>query len=134
MIEIEMSRDIREFEPKIIGPLSIRQLITIGIAVIVAVPIIKFAPIEITYRVLLAMFIAGPIGVCGFIKMYGDYLDVFLLKILVPFYMRPPKRPYKTENTFEIEYMKAITPQDETTKKKNKKKKIKYTKANRPLN
>ena len=118
MIEIEMSRDIREFEPKIIGPLTVRQLIISGIGILVAVPFLLYLPVSLMAKIIITSFIVSPIIVCAFTKLYGMNAEVFILKVLIPYLTTPTKRKYKTENTFE--YIRG-TDQQKTNPEGNKK-------------
>ena len=127
MIEIEMSKDIRDFEPKIIGPFTTRQLICIGIGAAMGLPFL-LVPLPMEVRCILAILLASPGVVCGYLKFYGVYAEKFFLHFLLPIYINPQKRIYKTENSYDY----FITP--ETPPEKNEKKKIRYTKQYRPLN
>lgn len=97
MIEIEMSRDIRDFEPKIIGPLSLRQLIASAIGAVIAIPIAFYLPVNMEVRILLAMLVAAPAILCGFFKFYGMAPEIFFLRVMIPFYLNPERRIYETE-------------------------------------
>lgn len=129
MIEIEMSRDIREFEPKIIGPLSVRQLVCVAIGAVIAIPLFMLVPGPIEIRIVLAIFLAAPAFIAGFLKLYGMPAEKFFLKVLVPNLTNPTSRKYKTKNTFE--YLKGEP--EHTEKDKSGKKKIMYSRVHRPI-
>lgn len=117
MIEIEMSADVRNFEPKIMGPFSLRQLICVGIGAAIAVPILLLSFIPIEARCILAIVLSVPAFACGFLKLYGMNAEVFFLKVIIPLYLNPMKRKYVTELSFEEELKKR----EPVVKKKEKK-------------
>ena len=133
MIEIEMSKDIRDFEPKLIGPFTSRQMVCIAVGVACGLPWV-ILPIPLMLKLVLAVVFAAPGIACGYIKVYGIYAEKFFLNVMLPIYINPQKRKYKTENTYEY----LIAPSEEELqlqeKEKNKKKKVRYTKQYRPYN
>ena len=123
MIEMEMSKDIRDFEPKIIGPLTTRQLIFVAVGASIALPVALYIPLPIEYKIMIALLIAAPFVIFGFVKLYGMGADVFILKVFYPYYIKPRKRRYKSENKDENtnEYtLDYLMPKTEEPKKKKK--------------
>lgn len=125
MIEIEMSKDFREFEPKVIEIFTVRQIACMGIAAVVAVPVIMALPFDLYLRILIGLFAAAPIIVCGFFDLYGMHPEVYLTKVIIPYYLYPRKRKYVTQNTMDYIRIKKEEP-------KNQKKKVRYTRELRP--
>jgi len=123
MIEIEMSEDIRNFSPKIIGPLSIRQLIAAVIGVGLALPAAIFIPLDLEFRILIAVLIAAPAIVCGFFKFYGMAPEVFFIRVMIPFYLNPEKRLYQS-----VPLLGGVPAETKKTNEK-KKPKVRYRSA-----
>ena len=123
MIEIEMSKDIKDFEPKLIGYFSARQLVCMGIACVLGIPLalllLKEMKIDMTIALLIIIVVMGFPIACGYVKLYGMYFDVFLFKCVIPMYLSPSKRKYKTVNTFEY-----FDPEKEKNNKNTKSKKL----------
>ena len=54
-VEVEMSKDIHDYEPKIIGFMTMRQLVCVAIGLAYAVPLAVFLPIsDLTTRLIIA--------------------------------------------------------------------------------
>lgn len=102
MIEIEMSRDIREFSPKVLGPFDKRQLIVILIAIVVGTPVVLLlGSLPLQFKLIVAVIITIPIILCGWVKVFGMPLEVFFLKFVLPNILSPRTKKYMTENNFE---------------------------------
>ena len=84
MIQVEMSKDISDFSPKIISVFDFRQLVCVAIASSYGLPIILYADF--------------PVLACGWVKPYGMTLERFAWHILKTRFLTPKKRPYVTEN------------------------------------
>ena len=82
MLELKMSRDIKTFEPSIIGPFTLRQIAWITLGAVIAVPLFMVLPGEIPARILICTLIASPFIMCGWIKVQGMYLDGYLKIVL----------------------------------------------------
>lgn len=109
MIEIEMSKDIRAYEPKVVGMLTKRQLICVIIAcafggVSFLFLNFLFPEMDIFWKALISVIPAVPVLQCGWTKKYGMPLEVFVLKYQIPNAFRPPIYPYKTENSY-LQYL-----------------------------
>lgn len=109
MIEIEIPKDIKDYEPKLLGPFTTRQLIcTVAVAGIMFVG----------YNVLKNVFDNGlkiviPLIICllpiliGWYKPYGMRFEKYLVSQFYTTIIPPKKRLYKVENKFE-EFEKII--------------------------
>ena len=113
MLEIQMSKDIKTFEPTIVGPFTLRQIIWISIGTVLAMPAFFLMPGEITVRILIATLIAAPLIMCGWVKVQGMYLDRYLMIIFVYSLLESRKRVNDDANVFEkstrrekVRYMK----------------------------
>ncbi len=128
-VEVEMNRDIREFEPKIISVFTARQLYCVGIGILYAVPLGMMIPTgDFMYNLIIMVALATPAILSGWVKIYGMYFDKFFLSVLLPYFLSPQVRKYKTENTYET----LLTEAEDDTKKKKTKKKIHYVREERP--
>ena len=84
MIEVEIPKDINGYKPKFIGPLTLRNTVSIIITAITAVPIgfllgqVFVNEIALT----IAMIIGAPILFCGFKDIYGMPAEKFILMYL----------------------------------------------------
>lgn len=101
MIQIEIPKDIRKYEAKLVGPLSTRQTVCVILASAIAVPIyfaLDFLPSDFKYF-FVAIF-AVPILLCGWVKPYGMHLEEFIQVAFVSNILSPKCRIYKTENPY----------------------------------
>lgn len=123
MIEVEMSKDIKDFSPKIISIFDKRQLVCLGIATVLGWPVflaIKDKGWDMTIScTIIALVVAFPLA-CGWVKMYGLPLEVFLLTCIVPMLFSPTKRKYKTVNSWEYLDPQPPIPADPKTIKRPK--------------
>ena len=102
MIEIEMSRDIREFSPKVLGPFDKRQLVVLIITVLVGVPLFMLlGPVPLQAKLIIILIVCLPILLCGWVKMFGMPLEVFVMKFIIPTLFSPRKKVYMTDNAYE---------------------------------
>lgn len=102
MIQVEMSKDIREFSPKVISVFDKRQLICLGIAALYGVPVFAATSfLAIDARAILVVLITAPVVLCGWIRVYGMPFEVFLGHMVISMALTPRKRKYKTENTLD---------------------------------
>ena len=103
MIEVEIPKDINGYKPKFIGPLTLRNTVSIIITAITAVPIgfllgqVFVNEIALT----IAMIIGAPILFCGFKDIYGMPAEKFILMYLKTQVFTPKDRKYKTNNFYQ---------------------------------
>ena len=102
MLEIEMSSDIQHIEPKILGPFTFRQIICIGISMSYGIPILIAIPGDIVVRILVTLVLMAPALLCGWIRVYNEPLERFAYKAILNTIIKPTKRKYKAENTYEV--------------------------------
>ena len=103
MIEVEMSKDIRECEPKLIGPFTKRQIVCLIIAFAYGVPLyLLFKGIEnITLRIFVTIALMSPAIACGWMELYGFHLEQFVVYIFKTRFLRPKKRKAEAPNLYE---------------------------------
>ncbi len=101
-IEIKVTKEIGNYEPKFIGPFTARQFLVFGIAGVCAVFLYKSA------RTIAPKSIAGyicllPAAVALLFnwKPYGMKFEKFVQSIFVNMFLAPMHRRYRTENTME---------------------------------
>lgn len=103
MIEVEIPKDINGYKPKFIGPLTLRNTVSIIITAITAVPIgfllgqVFVNEIALT----IAMIIGAPILFCGFKDIYGMPAEKFIFMYLKTQVFTPKDRKYKTNNFYQ---------------------------------
>ena len=102
MLEIKMSRDIREFSPKVLGPFDKRQIVVLAAAIFAGVPIfLLLGSLPLQFKLIVSLIVVLPILLCGWVKMFGMPLEVFVFKFILPTIFNPRKKIYITENYYE---------------------------------
>lgn len=122
MIEIEMSKDIQDYEPKVVSVFSKRQIICLGIAAAYAVPLFfAMSGLEITTRATIAVLAAAPAIACGYVKLYGLPLEQFFIRCILKQMLVPMKRKYKTVNEYDYLLDEPETKEKKEPNRKEKK-------------
>ena len=124
MIEIQMSKDIRDFAPKLLGPFTSRQVIVILIALVYSIPMLLFLPWSFWTRATVVAVLALPTVACGWVAPFGMPLEKFALKVIRITFFSVSKRKYVSQNEYEEEYNR-ISPPEAPMKRSKKSKKIK---------
>ena len=102
MFKVPMTRDIKDFSPKVISIFNKRQLICSAIALSYGFPVIMYARgLELNTRMTLATILMLPVLACGWIRVYGMPLERFALLVIVNHLLTPTRRMYATENTLD---------------------------------
>ena len=118
MIEIEIPKDIRKYESKLIGPLTTRQTVcavfACGISVLIYTSL-KEVPSDIRF-ILITIFIT-PFLLLGWVKPYGMKFEHFAMTTFSSYFLSPKHRKYKTENFYDI---KVVKKQNKKKRKINK--------------
>ena len=120
MIEVPMNDDIRKYQPKVLGPFNLRQLLCMILAITVAIPLWRFINMEVDDKVLLMCVILLPILACGWIKMDGLPFEKLLIRMVYFYLLAPKRRKYISENTYKQALLKNKPP-------KPKKKNVEYS-------
>ena len=116
MIEREILTDIKEYDPKFIGPLTLRQVVCIGGGSLLAVP--AFFGLRQIFTDSASALMAIAIGLPFFIcvkKPYGVPMEKFVIKLIKMFLLCPKERRYKCNNIIREELIKAPPDSEETT-------------------
>lgn len=136
MIEIRVTKDLGDYDPKVAGPFNLRQLICLVIGSPICYMIIKYLSPILTIDIA-AFFCIIPAGLAyafGWAKPYGMKMEKFLSSIFITRILAPAIRRYKTENATEhfLEDLKQKELMAELEEKggklpKQKKKKYKFS-------
>ena len=105
MIEVQMSDDIRKYEPKFVGPFNKRQFICVAIGAGIGVLGALISPGDAYVKVGVFLVLTLIPASLGYINPNGTYAEIFIARLIYKFFLAPGKRKYKRENT----YKKAIT-------------------------
>lgn len=111
MLEIEMSRDIKDFQPKVAGPFTIRQIVCMSISLSYGLPLFFMLSGDIVTRLMITLFAMAPVLLCGWLKVYDEPFERFIKIIIYNKFVKPVNRKYKIKNEFtenEV-YYKKIT-------------------------
>ena len=103
MVEMRITKEIGNYKPRVVGPLTFRQLVCVGIAAPFCYFIYKFLSPHIT-RDLAGFFCflpAAVAGVFGWCHPYGMNTEAFIRSVFINVFLAPSHRKYKTENQFE---------------------------------
>ena len=104
MIEIPVPKDIRDYEPTLVGPFTTRHIVCLAImaALVYAVYLLeKACGIEDPLQMPIFLIFGIPPFLFGLYKPYGLHLEVFLKKAIRENLLSPVNRPYKVENMWE---------------------------------
>lgn len=125
MIEVEMSKDIREYKPKIFWILTKQQLKCYIIALTYGIPLFFFVlqDIEITARIMITFAAMAPVIAGGYCPAYGMDLDKFALMVIKNKLFTPQKRKYKAESAYHKAFRSLKTTEVNAGKEKYKKSK-----------
>lgn len=117
MIEMEIPKDIRKYEAKLIGPLTTRQTVCFVGAAALALSVfflLDFIPQDVRY--FLIILVAAPFLLCGWYKPYGMPFEKFVQTAFITSVLAPANRKYASKNIYESEIKKV----EESNNKKNK--------------
>ena len=101
MMEIPVPKDIREYEPTLIGQFTTRHIICIGvmIALVYGVYLLEKAfGVEDPMEFPIFLIFAIPPFLVGWFKPYGMHFEVFAQRAFRDNFIAPSKRPYRVEN------------------------------------
>lgn len=103
MVIMPVPKDIRNFKPKFIGPLTKRQFFSLLPAgIIAAVMLWGFSGIiQRDIIILIVILLDIPIVACGFIDIHGMPLWIFMKDYIMARLFYPTNRIYKTKNVYD---------------------------------
>ena len=111
---ISVPRDLTKVKSKILFNLTKRQLICLSVAALIGVPsffLIKSVA-EVNVAVMGMMVIMMPIFFFAMYEKNGRPLEVYLGHFIEAIFIRPKKRPYKTDNYYAALMRLAKTEQE----------------------
>ena len=103
MIEVQVTKEITDYEPKLIGPFTVRQTLCLAIALPFCFVILRYLSPYLTRDVAL-FFVCIPAAFAwafGWCKPYGMKMEQFLRAVYVTRFLAPIHRRYRTVNTVE---------------------------------
>ena len=101
MIEMEMSRDIQDYSPKVVSIFNRRQLICVSIAAAYGLPLFfALGDMDLTLKMSIVAVLVTPPIACGWVEMYGLPLERFFTRCIIPMWFSPRKRKYITKNPY----------------------------------
>lgn len=131
MIEVQVPKNIDDYEAALIGPLTGRQAVCFGAAAAIefvyfsAVNSLNFG-ISLDSQIALGVILALPLLMLAIWKPFGMRAEVYVLYFVLPSLIGNKDRIYETEITYDI--MLAQMEEQETTEKPvQKNKKVKKT-------
>lgn len=103
MIEIRITKEISDYEPKLLGPLTLRQSACVACGAPLCYLIIRYlAPVLTTEVAMFFCFIpAGIAYAFGWARPYGMKMEEFLRSVFVNRFLAPTRRKYKCRNVHE---------------------------------
>lgn len=120
MIETKVPPDIRKYKTKILGPLTIRQIICIAIAILVDILFytLVYRPLDLSINFLVYAFTFIDVPILIFtLDVNGVPMEKYIKKVFFNAFVVPRKR----KSSHKMSEDKKITPTDEKTLKKKKK-------------
>ena len=98
MIQGEIIQNIKKYEPKFIGPFTIRQFVCVVISAVFVLGIYFSLKWLLVTEALLTVcvLIAMPFIACGWIAPYGVPLEKFVISLIKSKMLVPLNRKYKT--------------------------------------
>ena len=107
MIIMPVPKDVREFKPKFIGPLTKAQFFGVlgaGLAAAIVLTLAGDTTHSETKRSIVMTIITildTPILICGFITVRNLPFPIYFRDVIVRNMLAPTKRLYRTENVYE---------------------------------
>lgn len=103
MIEIKIPKEIKYYKEKIAFGFTIRQLISVSLALGINIPLYIFGKDIIGEDLMswLVIIIAVPLAMIGWFNYNGMNFEQFLIAVFQSEFLYPKKRIYKSENLYE---------------------------------
>lgn len=104
MVEMRITKEIGNYKPRVVGPLTFRQLVCVGIAAPFCYFIYKFLSPHLT-RDVAGFFCILPAAVAalfGWYHPYGMNTEQFIRSVFKNIFLAPSHRKYKTKNQFDL--------------------------------
>lgn len=130
MITIRIPKEIRQYEAKFVGPLTMRQTICVSVGLPICILLYNCLHSFIS-RDLMGFFLllpAAAIFLFGWVKPYGMKFEQFFFSAFINNFIAPRRRKYITVNQHESR-LKAIKKSEALDNNKQSHKKQKYIKS-----
>lgn len=114
MVEVEMTKDIRDYEPKLFGLVTGRQIILLAVGCAYSIPLAMIIPTDFATKCMIAVLALTPMFLLGWVEVYGMKMEKFLLQIIRYTVLTPSKRKYKVDTSRDF----IKEPQSSKQKKK----------------
>ena len=115
MIDVEMNDDIRKYQPKLIGPFTKRQIISIVAGLAYSIPIAILVPTDISNKLFIGAILMIPALICGYATMDGAPFEVVAIRMIYLYFLTPAKRKCKQPNAY-YEELRKINKKEEQKK------------------
>ena len=103
MVEVEMTKDIHDYDPKLFGLITLRQLVLLLIGLAYSVPITLLLPIEdLSVKVMVLAVLMTPAIMCGWVTVYGLKLEQYVKQVVISTFLSPQNRLYKIEGSVDF--------------------------------
>lgn len=129
-IEKEIIRDVKNYQPKFIGPFSFRNFICLLAGAVVCFPVYKILDsynFIYTFIIFVVAAIYLPFVLLGYLHPYGLTFEKFVVCFIKDTILAPTNRKYETE----LYHLKMA--EKEIQKEKNKSSSKKKSKANKKI-
>lgn len=103
MIEIKIPKEIRHYKEKLAFGLTIRQLISVTLALSINIPLYILGKDVIGDELMswIVIIIAVPLAMIGWFNYNGLNFEQFLVTLIQSEILYPKKRIYQSENFYE---------------------------------
>lgn len=100
MIEIKVPKEVRAYKEKIIGPFTLRQIVSGLITFPIIIPLFMYLLPRVGQQVssYISMAIGGPLLLIGFYEKNGQPFEKYLIQIILFYFVLPQKRKYLIQN------------------------------------
>lgn len=118
-------KDVGKYQAKLVGPLTLRQTIFVGIACIVAIILWNIADVfqmNSTDKTGMVIIVAAPIALLGMLNPYGMTCLEFIRQYYEYHILSSKKREYKTVTDDELIKLPSEKQEMDGNKKKQNKK------------
>lgn len=97
MVSVEMNRDIREFEPKVIGPFTLKQAKCVGVMLAYGLPLfLLLYKINLCFAAIIVCITFVPPILIGWIKIRNLSFEKFIIRWFYWRFATPRIRKYKS--------------------------------------
>lgn len=118
MVTVAMPDDIRQFETKFIGNLTLRQLVCIAIGAVFAIPTALLIPLDMMRKIIIGVLVEVPFFFAGWAKPQGMHFEIYVIRMIYYYVLTPRVRKVKMENPYYKSYKKILDAKEKAKLKK----------------